>query len=69
MRKALGNMMWLLVRFILSIKIYINMFRRASEPGIEMVNGVHEKAESEEKLSAANQAKLLKAYQQVRLFI
>ena len=44
------------------------MFRRASEPGIEMVNSVHEKAESEEKLSAANQAKLLKAYQQVCIF-
>jgi hypothetical protein len=42
--------------------------RRASEPGIDMVNNVHEKAESEEKLSVANQAKLLKAYQQVILY-
>ena len=34
-----------------------------------MVNSVHEKAESEEKLSAANQAKLLKAYQQVVFYL
>lgn len=59
--KAIQNNLKDLLKFI---KKY-DEYRRASEPGIDMVNNVHEKAESEEKLSVANQAKLLKAYQQV----
>ena len=49
--------------------IVVYVFRRASEPGIDMVNNIHDKVEAEEKLSAVNQAKLLKAYQQVILVL
>ncbi|XP_023320209.1 SAGA-associated factor 29 [Eurytemora carolleeae] len=38
--------------------------RRACEPGLEIINSLQDKIHSEEKISPANQIKLLKAYQQ-----
>jgi len=39
-------------------------YRRGLEPGLELINSVHERVEADEKITPANQNKLIKAYQQ-----
>jgi len=46
-----------------NIKKY-DEYRKSTEPGLEAITSLQDRIESEEKLSAANQAKLLKVYQQ-----
>ena len=55
-------------RTLLSSPFHSGFFficRRACEPGLEIINSLQDKIHSEEKISPANQIKLLKAYQQV----